>query len=87
MTGLITMTFRCRKVTVITGFSDLEEPGWASYMNLNGGGASIVEPDQLDGEETALRRTSDRRKRLQALQSNVFKKALKSFRPDGLYRQ
>ena len=49
----INLTFCCQQATVITDFSNLEQIGRDHYMNLNGGGASTEELDNLDGEETA----------------------------------
>ena len=49
----INLTFCCQQATVITDFFDLEKIGKDHYMNLNGGGASTEELDNLDGEETA----------------------------------
>ena len=51
---LINLTFCCQQATVITDFSDLEKIGRDHYMNLNGGGASVQELEDLDGTETAL---------------------------------
>ena len=54
ITDLINLTFSCQKATVITDFSDLERIGRDHFMNLNGGGSSSEELDNLDGTETAL---------------------------------
>ena len=51
---LINLTFCCQQATVITDFSDLEAIGRDHYMNLNGGGASVQELEDLDGVETAI---------------------------------
>jgi len=54
ITDLINLSFSCQQATVITDFSDLERIGRNHFMNLNGGGASSEELNNLDGTETAL---------------------------------
>ena len=44
---LINLTFCCQQATVITDFSDLAAVGRDHYMNLQGGSASVDEPNTI----------------------------------------
>ena len=54
MKDLINLTFCCQQATVITDFTNLKEVGRDHCTNIHGGCASMEEPEQLDGAETAV---------------------------------